>query len=75
MKERSDKDFTILGSGTIVQQFANLGLIDEYLIAIHPIIIGAGKSMFKDVKKTNLKFIESRSFKNGLVWLRYQPVK
>jgi dihydrofolate reductase len=46
-----------LGSGSIVQQFANLGLIDEYQLVIVPIILGAGKSLFKDVKKMNMKLL------------------
>ena len=73
LKEQEGKDFTILGSGTIVQQFANLGLIDEYQLVIVPIVLGAGKPLFKDVKKTNLKLLEARAFKNGIVLLKYRP--
>jgi dihydrofolate reductase len=73
LKEQAGEDFTILGSGSIVQQFANLGLIDEYQLVIVPIILGAGKSLFKDVKRTNLKLLGTRSFKNGIVLLKYRP--
>ncbi len=66
---------TILGSGTIVQQFANLNLIDEYELAVVPVILGAGKYLFKDVKNTNLRLVEAKSFKNGIVLLNYQPMK
>jgi dihydrofolate reductase len=62
-------------SGTIVKQLANLGLIDEYSLVVVPVILGAGKPLFKDVKKTNLKLLEARSFKNGVVLLNYQPIK
>jgi len=58
-----------------VQQLTNLGLIDKYRLVIVPIILGAGKSLFKDAKKTNLKLLEARSFKNGIVVLPYQPAK
>ncbi len=75
MKEQDGQDFTILGSGTIVQQFANLGLIDEYQLVVYPVILGAGKNLFNDVKKMNLQLVSSRAFKNGIVWLRYQPIK
>lgn len=74
LKEKGGKGIAILGSGTIVQQFADLGLIDEYLLSINPIILGAGKSLFADVGKMNLKLLQARTFKNGIVWLRYQPV-
>jgi len=75
LKEQEGEDFTILGSGTIVQQFANLGLIDEYQLVMVPVILGAGKLLFKDVKKMNLKLLEARVFKNGIVLLRYQPIR
>ncbi len=72
LKEQEGKDMVILGSGTIVQQLSNLGLVDEYGLLVIPVILGAGKSLFKDVKKTSLNLIEARSFRNGIVWLRYQ---
>jgi dihydrofolate reductase len=75
MKEREGGDITILGSGTIVQQLANLGLVDEYGLVVVPIMLGAGKSLFKDVQETNLKLLEARAFKNGIVVLRYQPAQ
>jgi dihydrofolate reductase len=71
-KLKEKYDMTILGSGTIVQQFANLDLIDEYSLVLVPIILGAGKSLFKDVKTINLKLVEVKMFKNGIVLLRYQ---
>ncbi len=73
LKDQEGKDFTILGSGTIAQQFANPGLIDEYQLVIVPVILGAGKYLFKDVKKMNLKLLEARAFKNGIVLLKYRP--
>ena len=73
LKEQEGKDLTILGSGSIVQQVANLGLIDEYHLVIVPVILGAGKRLFKDVKKMKLKLLDARSFKNGVVQLKYRP--
>ncbi|HEY9205214.1 MAG TPA: dihydrofolate reductase family protein [Candidatus Methanoperedens sp.] len=75
LKLKEKEDITIIGSGTIVQQLANFGLIDEYSLVVVPIILGAGKPLFKDVKKTNLKLLEARMFKNGIVLLRYQPIR
>ncbi len=66
------ESITILGSGSIVQQLANLGLIDEYSLVVVPIILGRGKPLFKGVNITNLKLVEERSFRNGIVLLRYQ---
>jgi dihydrofolate reductase len=66
---------TILGSGSIIQQLANMGFIDEYELVVVPIILGEGKYLFKDVKMTEMDLVESRSFQNGLVSLRYQPAR
>jgi dihydrofolate reductase len=75
LKDQVGKDIAILGSGTIVQQLSNLGLIDEYRFLVNPIILGAGKSLFANVEKTKLKLLQARTFKNGIVWLCYHPVK
>lgn len=71
LKQGEGPDITIFGSGTIVQQLADEGLIDEYLIAVTPIVLGTGKQLFKDVKKFNLKLLETRNFKSGNVLLHY----
>jgi dihydrofolate reductase len=73
LKMKEKDDFTILGSGSIVQQLANLGLIDMYQLLIVPIVLGQGKPLFKDVKQTDLKVVEAKSFRNGVVAVRYTP--
>jgi len=73
LKEESGKDMVILGSGTIVQQFANLGLIDGYSLMIVPVVLGEGKPLLKDIKKMDLELLEAKAFKNGVVLLNYRP--
>jgi len=72
LKKGSGADMVIFGSGTIVQQLANEGLIDEYLLAVSPVVLGTGKLLFKDVKKHGLELLEARNFNSGNVLLRYQ---
>lgn len=75
LKEQAGGDMAIFGSGTIVQQFTNLGLIDEYRLIVNPLILGNGKPLFGDIKnKLNLKLLSTRVFKNGNVLLCYQPL-
>lgn len=74
MKLKEQEDMTILGSGSIVQQFAQHNLIDEYNLVVVPVTLGKGKPLFKDINKLNLDLLEARSFKNGIVLLRYQPI-
>jgi dihydrofolate reductase len=66
-------DFTILGSGSIVRQFAKLGLIDEYTFVMVPVVLGDGQRLFQDFDRTGMKLLESKSFDNGLAVLRYRP--
>ena len=73
-KQKPGQDIEIFGSGTIVQQFTNLGLIDEYQLMVNPVILGEGKPMFKDIKeRLKLKLLKTRTFKNGNVLLYYVP--
>ena len=75
LKEQKGRDIAILGSGSIVQQLTNLGLIDEYNLVVHPVVLGAGKSLFAGVETKNLRLIKTRAFKNGIVLLCYHPAK
>jgi dihydrofolate reductase len=68
------EEYTTLGSGSIVQQLTTLGLVDEYSLVVNPIVLGEGKNAFAGVEMEQLELSESRSFKNGLVWLTYQRV-
>jgi dihydrofolate reductase len=72
LKEGSGADITIFGSGTIVQQLANEGLIDEYLLVLTPVVVGGGKPLFKDSNRGNLELLETRSFQSGIVLLHYK---
>jgi dihydrofolate reductase len=74
LKKEGDGDFAILGSGSIVRQLAGLGLIDEFQLMVNPVILGTGKYLFKDVNRMNLKLLKTRTFRNGRVFLRYEPV-
>lgn len=75
MKQEPGGDMVILGSGNIVSQLAQAGLIDEYQIALTPIVLGQGRTMFETVKgKLALKLIKTRSFANGSMVLYYEPL-
>lgn len=74
MKKAPGPDLMIFGSGTIVAQLAQKGLIDEYQIALNPTVLGRGRTMFEGVKKKlDLKLATTRTFANGIVFLCYEP--
>ena len=70
-KESEGKPAAIFGSGEIVTQFANLGLIDEFRLMVNPVILGEGKKLFAGVKKSKLKLLKTRKFINGNILLNY----
>ena len=73
IKKQPGKDIVILGSGSIVSELAPLGLIDEYRLMVNPVVLGAGKPLFKGIKdRLNLKLIKAKTFKSGNVLLYYE---
>jgi dihydrofolate reductase len=75
MKKESGEDMVIFGSGSIVSQLAQVGLIDEYQIVVDPVVIGNGRTMFDGIKETlPLKLKKTRAFGNGNVLLCYEPM-
>ncbi|HET7115313.1 MAG TPA: dihydrofolate reductase family protein [Hanamia sp.] len=76
MKEQSGKDIVIFGSGTLVTQLTQLGLIDEYRTIINPLLLGKGNPMFKGIdEKINLKLLKVKTLDSGVVILYYVPGK
>jgi dihydrofolate reductase len=72
-KQEEGKDMLIYGSASIIQQLTNLGLIDEYQLLVHPVLLGGGKPLFKDVKeKRKLRLVSARPFTSGVVLMTYQ---
>jgi len=75
MKAGPGEGMAILGSGSIVSQLAQANLIDEYQIALNPVILGQGRTMFDGIKdKLALKLTKTRAFGNGNVMLWYEPL-
>lgn len=75
LKSQEGSDILILGSGTIIQQLATAGLIDEYIFIVSPVVAGQGKSFFRDVPQQNLELVSTQSFDSGNVVLHYKVQK
>ncbi|HOA23787.1 MAG TPA: dihydrofolate reductase family protein [Aggregatilineales bacterium] len=71
-KEAPGKHMLIQGSASVVQQLTSLGLIDEYHLLVHPVILGQGKPLFAGVEdRRRLKLAGTKTFENGVVLLHY----
>ncbi|MCU7551647.1 dihydrofolate reductase family protein [Chitinophagaceae bacterium LB-8] len=74
LKQQGANDMTLLGSGSILRQLAEAGLIDEYQVMIDPVAIGSGTPIFQNLNhQIDLKLINTRTFKSGVILLSYQP--
>jgi dihydrofolate reductase len=75
LKQEPGPDIVIMGSGSVVAQLADAGLIDEYQIVLNPLVVGGGRTLFEGVKrKLPMKLVKSRTFGNGNVVLFYEPL-
>jgi dihydrofolate reductase len=74
LKQSPGEGMAILGSGSIVSQLTQEGLIDEYQIVVDPVALGSGRTMFQGITgKVSLKLTKTRPFGNGNVLLCYEP--
>jgi len=72
MKQQPGKDMHAVGGATLVSSLMNLGLIDELRLIVHPIVLGGGKALFKDVKERHaLNLFQAKPLKSGKVGLTY----
>jgi dihydrofolate reductase len=72
LKQKPGENITIFGSPTLANSLIKLGLVDEYRFSVSPIVLGTGKSLFKEVKDAiKLKLVEEKTFKSGTVILHY----
>jgi dihydrofolate reductase len=73
LKQEPGRDMVIYGSASLVQTLTNLGLIDEYQILVHPVILGSGKPLFQNIKdQVKLKLVDTKTHPSGVVILYYQ---
>jgi dihydrofolate reductase len=74
LKAAPGEDLAILGSGSIVGQAAEAGLVDEFQLVMNPIVLGQGTSMFGTIgEDLPMRLTKTRVFGNGNVLLCYQP--
>lgn len=72
LKKKSGKDIWLYGGASLITTFINLGLVDEFRLSIHPVVLGEGKPLFIDVKqRINLKMVNTRTFSSGVVQIVY----
>ena len=72
IKRENGKDIWLFGGAGLTTSLLNAGLVDELSLAVHPILLGAGKPLFNNIKeRTNLGLINTKAYSTGLVVLNY----
>jgi dihydrofolate reductase len=72
MKKRPGRDMMVFGSGSIVSQLTQHGLIDEYQFVVCPILLGSGQPLLSGMSKNSrLDLLETKRYQSGDVMLRY----
>jgi dihydrofolate reductase len=74
LKQESGKDIQVIGSGDLVQTLMQHGLVDEFRLLIHPLVLGTGKRLFNDqTSATPMRLLFSSTTPKGVLILRYEP--
>ena len=73
LKEGEGGNIVVLGSGGLVQTLYENDLVDEYALMIHPIVLGSGKKLFREVPRKPLKLADSVTTSTGVVMATYMP--
>jgi dihydrofolate reductase len=73
LKEGSDQDLAVLGSGELVQSLMRRNLVDEFLLTIHPLVLGSGRRLFPDGGAyAALRLVDSKTTTTGVLIATYQ---
>jgi len=74
LKQQPGKDIVVLGSGELVQSLMRGGLVDVYVLLIHPLVLGSGRRLFQDGGSfAALRLVDSRPTTTGVLIATYQP--
>jgi dihydrofolate reductase len=73
LKRKKGKDIFMMGGGELAKSLFEAKVIDEVCLCIHPALLGSGIPLFLPMRgQVDMKLMESKSFKNGVVLVRYQ---
>jgi dihydrofolate reductase len=76
LKQEQDDDLGVLGSGELVQSLMRRNLVDQYLLTIHPLVLGSGRRLFTDGGAyASLRLVDAITTTTGVVIATYQPAE
>jgi dihydrofolate reductase len=73
LKQEPGKELQVMGSGELIQQLMRDNLIDEYMLLIHPLVLGSGRRLFADTGARNaLRLVNAQASPSGVVIATYE---
>jgi dihydrofolate reductase len=73
LKQGPGKNVWLYGGASLISTFINLGLVDEYRLSVHPVVLGAGKPLFESLnERLSLVLTDVRKYNSGVVQLVYR---
>jgi dihydrofolate reductase len=75
LKRSSATNLVIMGSGVLIRSLMAADVIDEYLLMIAPLVLGAGRRLFAAGTQASLRLVESSATRTGVLVATYQPAR
>lgn len=73
IRQQEGKDIWLYGGAKLIETFIQLDLVDVYRVSVHPVVLGAGKPLFANVKeRISLQLAGVNRFRSGVVQLIYE---
>jgi dihydrofolate reductase len=73
LKQGPGQDLVLLGSGELARALMQRALVDEYVLLIHPLVLGSGRRLFDDAEFAALRLVDSVATTSGVVIATYRP--
>jgi dihydrofolate reductase len=74
LKAQPGGEILVVGSSELAQTLMEHGLVDEYRLLVHPIVLGGGKKLFRDgATAIPMHLVDAKASTSGLVLLTYRP--
>ncbi|GGM47744.1 dihydrofolate reductase family protein [Dactylosporangium sucinum] len=73
LRSTADGAVLLYGSGRVARSLAAAGLVDEFRLWVHPVVVGGGPSVFRDWPRTRMMLVSQTRLPHGVVVLSYRP--
>ena len=74
LKSEREGTIAVLGSGVLVQTLIDNGLVDEYRLFMHPLVLGTGKRLFRETRRPlRMRLVDCTPTTTGVLLVTYRP--